>query len=519
MCGIAGIVRPGTGPGVDEAALLRMAAAVRDRGTDGFGLALDPGAGLVSTRLAIFDIPGGWQPIVSPESGDLLVYNGEIYNHPELRSDIERDGVRFTLRCDTEVLLRLLEREGLEALPRLNGQFAFAWWQLGERRLTMVRDRFGVRPLHYALLADGTLVFGSEAKAIFASGEVAPQPDLLGVDDTFTLWGPRSPRTAFAGISQVPPGGAVVVWEAWPAARRPALVAAAAARPPLATPTPRWEMLRDSVRLRLRARGAGRHLPVGRAGLQPDYRPRPRGGRGRDPRSFSVAFHHAGDRRAPVPGAGGCRASARSTTSSTSSTRGDRRRPAAGPSATPERPLVRTALVPASAARRRGARGRGSRWSRQGEGADELFWGYDLFKEVVLRELHEREPERALALIDELCCAAGPLRQWAGAGRPGGGRCWRRASRGGPALLPHLPRCSHEPCAQSMPSRRARRSPPTRRSSGCAPSFRRGSRGWSSLDRAAWLELTTLLEPYLLSGPGRPRLDSARGRGPLPVPR
>ena len=123
-----------------------------------------------------------------------------------------RRGETFETTSDTEVVLRLLEREGLDALDRFNGQFAFAWWQPARRRLTLVRDRFGVRPLHYCLLDDGTLVFGSEAKALFASGEVSARPDLAGIDDVFTLWGPRPPRTTFVGVEQLPPGG-LLVWE------------------------------------------------------------------------------------------------------------------------------------------------------------------------------------------------------------------------------------------------------------------------------------------------------------------
>ena len=103
-------------------------------------------------------------------------------------------------------MLRLLEREGIAALDRLNGQFALAWWQPGPRRLTLVRDRFGVRPLHYALLDDGTLVFGSEAKAIFASGELDAAPDLRGIDDVFTLWGPRPPRNRLSRRQPGPTG-------------------------------------------------------------------------------------------------------------------------------------------------------------------------------------------------------------------------------------------------------------------------------------------------------------------------
>ncbi len=129
MCGIAGIVRPDPGSPVEEEALLRMARAIRHRGPDGFGLLLDPGAGLVSTRLAIIDLPGGWQPLEADRDGGALVYNGEVYNHPELRAELEARGESFETSCDTETVLRLIERDGLAALERLNGQFAFAWWQ------------------------------------------------------------------------------------------------------------------------------------------------------------------------------------------------------------------------------------------------------------------------------------------------------------------------------------------------------------------------------------------------------
>ena len=207
MCGIAGIVRADVSEPVDELTLRRMAGAIRHRGPDGFGIALDRGAGLVSTRLAIFDLPRGWQPFEASPRGSMLVYNGEVYNHPELRAELAADGATFGTTCDTEVVLRMLERDGVDALPRLNGQFAFAWWQPEPRRLTLVRDRFGVRPLYYAQLRDGTLVFGSEAKALFASGAVDATPDLAGLDEVFTLWGPRAPRTTFRGVSQVRPGG------------------------------------------------------------------------------------------------------------------------------------------------------------------------------------------------------------------------------------------------------------------------------------------------------------------------
>ena len=126
MCGIAGVVQADSTEHVPDDCLLRMARALRHRGPDGFGLATGPGVGLVSTRLAVVDLEQGWQPLVSEVDGSVLVYNGEVYDHPELRTWLEARGERCRTRTDTEVVLRLLVREGLAALERFNGQFALA---------------------------------------------------------------------------------------------------------------------------------------------------------------------------------------------------------------------------------------------------------------------------------------------------------------------------------------------------------------------------------------------------------
>src|SRR4029079_3190715 len=108
----------------------------------------------------------GWQPLLSDADGSALVYNGEVYNHVELREWMSSLGIAFKTRSDTEVVLALLQHEGLAGLQRLNGQLAFAWCPQRQRRLTLVRDRFGVRPLSYSCRDDGSIVFGSEAKAL-----------------------------------------------------------------------------------------------------------------------------------------------------------------------------------------------------------------------------------------------------------------------------------------------------------------------------------------------------------------
>jgi asparagine synthase (glutamine-hydrolysing) len=493
MCGLAGIVRPHAAQTVDEEALLRMVRAIGHRGPDGFGLALDDGAGLVSARLAIFDVPRGWQPVESA-GGSMLVYNGEVYNHPELRDELAARGEPFATTCDTEVVLRLLERDGVSALDRLNGQFAFAWWQPHRRRLTLVRDRFGVRPLHYSLGGDGSLVFGSEAKALFASGEVTAAPDLAGIDDVFTLWGPRSPRTCFRGVRQVKPGG-LVVWE-----RGRILEERTWWRPELhLDPSPDVDLeqlLRDSVRLRLRADvpvgtylsgGLDSSLITALAQQETEHQLR----------TFSIAFDDPRyDERAHQE------AVARAIGTSHHVVDAHPRDIAeAFPEVVrhAEMPLVRTAPVPLYLLARE-VREQRITVVATGEGADELFWGYELFKEVVLRELYAREPERAVELLDGLYAYLGP----AGARR---GPAWRRFLLETGAADAELG--SHLTRAEATATVKAFYRPEVAAETGATASLDRlraelpaGFGRWSSLERAAWLELATLLEPYLLSAQG-----------------
>lgn len=497
MCGIAGIVRPDCGPAVPEQQLLRMAGAIRHRGPDGFGLARTPGAGFVSTRLSIFDLPGGWQPFETGE-GSILIYNGEVYNHPELRAELEARGESFETSCDTEVVLRLLQRHGLSCLDRLNGQFALAYWEPGPRRLTMVRDRFGVRPLYFSLLSDGTIVLASEAKAIFASGLVHPEPDPIGLDQIFTLWGPRPPRTAFRGVSQLGPGE-VVIWE------RGRVVAQhrwwTPDLDPIDTTSPSPEeldsLLRDSVRLRLRADvpvgtylsgGLDSSLITALAQQETDHRLR----------TFSLAFSESSyDERAHQEEVAEAIGSEHHTLEITSQQIAE---------ALPEviwhteSPLVRTAPVPMYLLARE-VRASGITVIATGEGADELFWGYDLFKEVVLRELSATDPVQAAELLDQLYGYLGP-----------------EAARRGPAWRRFIletgtsddPLSSHLTRARSTAAIKAFYSPQISAEIGdgdrALDELRAGLPSkvaqMGSMQRAAWLELTTLLEPYLLSAQG-----------------
>jgi asparagine synthase (glutamine-hydrolysing) len=203
MCGIAGSTR------ADPALLAAMAGRLAHRGPDGTGTWLDEAtaAGLAHTRLAIIDLSsGGAQPMVSPCGRWVIAFNGEIYNHGELRSELEALGERFRSTSDTEVLLRLLMRDGLAALPRLAGMFALALWDRERRELLLVRDRLGVKPLVYAPLADGGIAFASEIDALRAHPGLNLALDRAALSDYLACLYVPQPRTLHVGIRKLAPG-------------------------------------------------------------------------------------------------------------------------------------------------------------------------------------------------------------------------------------------------------------------------------------------------------------------------
>jgi asparagine synthase (glutamine-hydrolysing) len=203
MCGIAGTyARPGRTASPDL--LLAMAGELRHRGPDGVGLYLDGRYGMSNTRLAIVDLAGGDQPL-SNESGRFWVMqNGEIYNYVELQSELRSLGHRFETSSDTEVIAHAYDEWGVDCLQRLNGDFAFAVWDRETRELFLARDRFGVRPLFLAEF-DGDLCFGSEAKALFRHPAARRELDPLGLVEAFTTWSILPDRSAFAGIRELAP--------------------------------------------------------------------------------------------------------------------------------------------------------------------------------------------------------------------------------------------------------------------------------------------------------------------------
>jgi asparagine synthase (glutamine-hydrolysing) len=189
-----------------------MITALQHRGPDEAGIYRDDCIGMVSTRLSILDIGGGQQPI-SNEDGTLwIVFNGEIFNYIELRPGLEAQGHRFSTRTDTEVVLHLFEEYGPDCLGHLNGQFAVAIWDAENRSLFLARDRLGIRPLFYAR-HESNFLFGSEVKALLAQPGFRLQIAEERLKELFTYWSPIQPHSIFRGVKQVPPGHFMLLQE------------------------------------------------------------------------------------------------------------------------------------------------------------------------------------------------------------------------------------------------------------------------------------------------------------------
>ncbi len=216
MCGITGAVWHDPGLAVDESTLRRMTDALRHRGPDDAGqhrsefLARPgreavPGVALGHRRLAIIDLAGGSQPMSNEDGSVWLVFNGEIYNYPELRRRLEGSGHRFRTASDTEVLVHLYEDEGPQMLDHLVGMFAFAVWDSRQRQLFLARDRMGQKPLSYRH-EPGRLLFASELKSLLEVPGLPRDVDPQAVDEYLTYQYVPHPRTIFAGFRKLPPG-------------------------------------------------------------------------------------------------------------------------------------------------------------------------------------------------------------------------------------------------------------------------------------------------------------------------
>ncbi|HEX6945446.1 MAG TPA: asparagine synthase (glutamine-hydrolyzing), partial [Casimicrobiaceae bacterium] len=211
MCGFTGIFDTRGRREISRELLDRMNESQHHRGPDGGGLHLEPGVGLGHRRLSIIDVATGQQPLFNEDGSVAIVFNGEIYNYQELIPELAALGHVFATKSDTEVIVHAWEAWGERCVDRLRGMFAFALWDRNRQTLFLARDRLGVKPLHYALLPDGTLLFGSELKSLLAHPGLGRSIDPLAIEEYFALGYVAEPRTVFSGARKLPPAHTLAV--------------------------------------------------------------------------------------------------------------------------------------------------------------------------------------------------------------------------------------------------------------------------------------------------------------------
>ena len=205
MCGLTGIFHSDRFGTVDAGLLRQMNGAIAYRGPDGDGFHVEPGVGLGHRRLSIVDVAGGGQPMFNEDGSVVIVFNGEIYNFPELRPELQAMGHVFRNRCDTEAVIHAWESWGPECLQHLSGMFAFALWDRRQEVLFVARDRLGKKPLYYGRTKAGELVFGSELAALGRVPDLSRKISPAAVDDFFAFGYVPDPNTIYESIHKLPP--------------------------------------------------------------------------------------------------------------------------------------------------------------------------------------------------------------------------------------------------------------------------------------------------------------------------
>ena len=205
MCGIAGAIDLNGRREFSARRLLAMTGAIAHRGPDDEQIHIEPGVALGARRLSIVDLAGGRQPISNEDGSIWVTQNGEIFEYPELQTELLARGHRLATRCDTELWAHLYEDLGEAFFEKARGQYAVALWDRKNQKIVLGRDRVGICPLYYTL-ADGWLLWGSEIKALLASGLVDAKPDPKGIDLFFNTFCAGTSRTFFEGIKSIPPG-------------------------------------------------------------------------------------------------------------------------------------------------------------------------------------------------------------------------------------------------------------------------------------------------------------------------
>jgi len=492
MCGIAGQIsnlaeRP------EPEIVARMIAALHHRGPDSTAIYRHERAALAHARLSIIDLESGGQPM-SNEDGTLwITFNGEIFNYIELRALLEGRGHRFATRSDTEVILHLFEDEGEACVDRLNGQWAFAIWNQRSEHLFLSRDRLGVRPLFYTTLPDSFL-FASEIKALFAHPGVARTLDIQALDEIFTYWVTIPPRTAFEKIHELPPGHSlwwtnegIEIRQFWQIDYRPQRAACVEA-----SAEELLELLTSATRLRLRADVPyGSYLSGGLdSTLITALAQRESGKR---LKTFSIGFDDAEFDESSFQ----VQAQKYLDTDhhAICCTPGDIQKIFPDVIRHTEKPILRTAPTPMYMLAKL-VHQAGLKVVLTGEGADEMFGGYDIFKETKVRRFWARQPGSAMRplLLRKLYPYLGNIQA-----QPDP---YLRAFfhfQGDPVFFSHQPRWDLTSKLKLFFSEGTReRLAPARREVPVPSAYR----DWNWLNRAQYLEAAYLLPGYILSSQG-----------------
>lgn len=524
MCGIAGMVnlRPGLPP-PQRAALISMAASQQHRGPDEFGLYRDAQVGLAHARLSLVDLHTGQQPMTHAGGNTWVVFNGEIYNHVELRLQLQGLGHTFRTHSDTEVILAAWQAWGPLAFERFNGQWAVALWDSADQHLILARDPMGICPLHVCE-HQGRLMFASEVKALFAAApDMARRFDPLGLAQTLTFWCTVSPRSVYAGVTEVHPGevrsyrvGQVQTWQVQhmahnnqsgaPGCFKGSLDDAAVAV---------GHALQQATHLRI----SRADVPVGcylSGGLDSSLiSALGRNVAGDRFQTFSLRFDDAEFDESPHQ-----RAMVQRLGSEHHEVSVSRRDIAACfPDVVrhTERPLLRTAPAPlfmlSGLVRQHGIKA-----VLTGEGADEMFAGYDLFREGKVRRFWARQPGSAWRhrLLERLYpyLARSPVAQ----------RGMMKQFFGRGLGLAQQPGFAHAPRWQSTAALQRLLSPDMRAAMGqhdpvaeLVAQLPAEFGAWSPLAQDQHIEIRTLLHGYLLASQGDRMLlgQSVEGRFPF----
>jgi len=391
MCGIAGILNY-NGLEEKQGILRKMLALMRHRGPDAAGIFTHGPVGFAHTRLSIIDLDSGDQPIHNEDKSIWVVLNGEIFNYPELRKSLSAQGHRFYTQSDTEVLVHLYEEKGTDLFHDLNGQFAVAIWDQREEKLVLGRDRMGIKPLFYHE-NQSRIVFGSEIKALFADETIPRELDVQTLSDIFTCWAPLGAASPFKGIYQLPPGHFGIysrndfsIRPFWKLSFEPSETEGRSLR--------EWVeelsfLLKDAARIRLRA-----DVPVGAylsGGLDSTYiSSMVESHFNNRLRTFSVSFSDKRFDEAPFQS----KAVEALKTDHRTVNCSDKEIGEIFPKIIwhTETPIIRTAPAPLFMLSKL-VRQNGFKVVLTGEGADEMFAGYNIFKEDKIRRFWSRDPK------------------------------------------------------------------------------------------------------------------------------